>query len=214
MRPQYSIITQPASEPITLAQASAHLRVDSADDNTYITDLIPVAREYVESVTGRVSNPTTFRLIASDWRDLFAPAVNREIYHLDARYGLLGQSLAGVIPLFRTPLVSVASIQYYAPGEATLTTMSTEDYRVILTAEPGLVHIFGDLPALENRPDAIQIQFVAGVTASTSATLKHAVKMLVSHLYENRMPVAFSSCNDIPFTLRNLIENQKIGGYF
>ena len=214
MRPQYSIITQPATEPITLAQASAHLRVDSEDDNTYITDLIPVAREYVESVTGRVSNPTTFRLIASDWRDLFAPEKTHYNQNFDLRFGILGQSVENVIPLFRTPLVSVTSVQYFAPGATSITTMPSEDYSVIINAEPGLMHIKADLPALDARPDAIQIQFVAGVTDSTSATLKHAVKMLVAHLYENRMPVAFASCNEIPFALRSLIENQKIGGYF
>lgn len=214
MRPQYSIVTQPAAEPITLSEASAHLRVDSADDATYITDLIPVAREYIESVTGRVSNATTFRLIAHSWQDLFAPAEYRTPCYIDPKYGLAGLTLYKIIPLFRTPLISISSVKYYAPDDAALTTMSGSDYRAITGAEPGLLQIVGDLPSIDDRPDAIQIEFVAGASGSTSATDKHAIKLLVGHLYENRMPIAFSSCHDIPFTLQTLIQNQKIGGYF
>ena len=45
-------ITPPAAEPITLADAKAHLRVDYADDDALITALIAVTREQAESITG------------------------------------------------------------------------------------------------------------------------------------------------------------------
>ena len=192
MRPQYSITSQPCGEPLTIAQASEHLRVDSVDDMSYIDGLISVAREYVDSVTGRVSGVTSFRLIAESWESI-------------------AQS-AWCIPVYRTPLISVASIKYYAPDASALTTMNSANYRVITAAEPGLIQIIDDVPAVDDRPDAIEILFSAG-TDNASPVHRHAVKMLVAHLYENRLPIAFASCNQIPMTLQTLIENIKLGGW-
>jgi hypothetical protein len=43
---------------------------------------------------------------------------------------------------------------------------------------------------------------------------RHAIKMLVANFYEQRVPLAFASSTEIPYTLRALIETQKIGGNF
>jgi hypothetical protein len=92
--------------------------------------------------------------------------------------------------------------------------MSSSLYNVITTAEPGRLQIPDSLPAVDVRPDSIQIVFIAGNT-SPPAVLKHCVKMLVHHLYENRMPVAIGNIvTSIPYTLQDLISNQKTGGYF
>ena len=46
-------------EPITLAQACAHLRIDAGDDDDTVTALIAAAREHVEKVTGLVLTERT-----------------------------------------------------------------------------------------------------------------------------------------------------------
>ena len=197
MRPQYSLTLAPDTEPVNIDQLTDHLRVDSSDDIATIEGLISVAREYVDSVTGRVSSVSGWRLIAPTWQSLSGPCQ------------------VGEISLYRTPLVSVESISYYAPDAETLTVMSADDYRVITAAEPGLIQIHGDLPDVDDRPDAIQIEFTAGYSNPTlaPAVLRHAIKMVVAHLYENRLPVAFASCSEIPLGTSMLIENQKIGGW-
>lgn len=48
-----SITTPPAAEPITLAEAKLHLRVDGSDEDTLISALITSARQRVEHLTGR-----------------------------------------------------------------------------------------------------------------------------------------------------------------
>lgn len=203
MRPQYSISIAPISEPITLKQASDHLRVDSTDDQVYINDLIPVAREYFDAITGRSSALITYVLTAPTWEDLFNPTRRGDEICYNGY----------VIPINRTPLVSVDSIKYYANDSETLTTMSASDYRVITGAEPGRIQIKESPPSVDDRIDAIQITFKAGIDAAPAMN-KHAIKMLVANFYEQRAPIAFASASEIPYTLKSIIEAQKIGGYF
>lgn len=198
MRPHYSLLTAPTTEPITLEEVSAHVRIDSTDDQDYLESLIAVSREYVDGVTGRVSMRSTWKVVADSWESLFG-----------AWYS---QQLAA---LFRTPLVSVQSVKYYAPDAGSITTMDTAEYRVITTVEPGMVQIIDDLPDVDDRPDAIQIEFTAGYASAELAppVLNHAVKMFAAHLYEQRVPVAFASSTEVPFGLRAMLDNQRVGGW-
>lgn len=196
MRPHYKILSRVFPLPISYQQAADQLRVDSADDMRYIDELIELGCEYVEEITGIVGVTTSFRCTAESWRDLTG-----------------GQS-TGKITLQRTPLVSVESVKYYL--DDTLTTMNANDYRVIADTSPGIIQPVDDWPDHDDRADAIQIEFTAGhdVANHAPATWRHAAKMLIAHLYEERKPVAFTSCQEIPYTLQNLINHVRMGGRF
>lgn len=206
MHPHYSIVTSATSEPLTLDQATDHVRIDSTDDLAYLNSLVSVAREYIDSITGRVSVSTTFKVVAPSWHAL--------INGYDEAL-IIPQRNIYSIPVFRAPLVSVSSVKYYAPDSEDLTTVTSTDYRVIIGTEIGYVQFKETPPTHEDRPDAVQIEFVAGYSAPCNVPpiLAHAQKMVVAHLYENRMPAAFSSVSEIPYTLKAMIENQKIGGW-
>lgn len=205
MRPHYTITSSPASEPITAEQAADHVRIDSTDDLAYVRDLVSVAREYFDSMTGRSSAQISYLLTASKWSDLFdkTPSASNRATPRDLC----------AIPLFRTPLISVESVKYYAPDADALTTMSASDYRVATATEPGIVQLKEAPPETADRVDAIQIAFTAG-SDCTPAMSKHAIKMLVAHFYEQRTPVAFTSVQQIPFTLQAIIDNQRVRGHF
>lgn len=198
MRPHYSITASSSIQPVSYKEAADQLRVDSAADIAYIEGLIAVAVEYVQSVTGRCGSRATWLCVADSW-------------------GALTNGRADeTIRIERTPLVSVSSVKYYAPDGVALTTLSTDDYRVITTTEPGMIQPVDAWPDLDDRADAIQIAFIAGHPDGCAPphVWKHAVKMLVAHLYEERKPVAFASCSDIPYTLTSLIESQRMEGRF
>lgn len=217
MRPNYSIATHPTIEPVSIDEITAHVRVDSADDYDYLNALIPVAREYIEGQTCRTTNKTTWTLTAESWESLFRenPDANAPIPSItDPVYGVSNIKTSFCIPLFRYPLVSVSSVKYYAPSASVLTTMSASDYRVVTASEPGIVQLKSAPPAVDNRVDAIQITFTAG-SDDPSPTIKHAIKMLVAHLYENRIPINIGNIvNEVPFTLTALLTHQKSSGFF
>lgn len=64
------ITTSPESEPVTLAEAKRHVRVDSTDDDDYLTSLISVARNHVEKYCGAYLATQTVEMKAEDWRDM------------------------------------------------------------------------------------------------------------------------------------------------
>lgn len=55
-------VTQPAAEPVTLAEAKTHLRLDGSAFDAEVTALIPAAREAVENYTNRAWAQAQFKM--------------------------------------------------------------------------------------------------------------------------------------------------------
>ena len=62
-----SILARGSVEPVTLAEAKLHMRVDVSDDKTLIEAMISAARDMVERYTGRTLIYTAYRLIYDVW---------------------------------------------------------------------------------------------------------------------------------------------------
>jgi len=156
----------PATEPVTLAEAKSHLRVDGTDDDTLITELIKGARQLVEGNTGR-------SLITQTWRltlDRFPR--NDEAIRLE-----------------RPPLVSVESVTYVDTNGATQT-MATSDYIVDTSHVQGEVALAYDKtwPDARAQQNAVLVNYTAGYGAASAVpeALKAAIKLRLGDLYENR----------------------------
>ena len=55
------LVTPPAEEPVSLAEAKLHLRVDFPNEDALITALIAAARQAAETLTGR-------QLVTARWK--------------------------------------------------------------------------------------------------------------------------------------------------
>src|SRR5690349_16359269 len=64
-----SLITPPVGEPVTLADAKAHLKIDTSDDDALIGQLITAARARVEWHTGRALMTQSWILWLDRWPD-------------------------------------------------------------------------------------------------------------------------------------------------
>jgi uncharacterized phiE125 gp8 family phage protein len=63
MNGSIAVITPAAVFPVTLAEAKAHLRVDTSDDDTLIGGMIAAATGYAERFMGRTLVDTTYDLV-------------------------------------------------------------------------------------------------------------------------------------------------------
>jgi uncharacterized phiE125 gp8 family phage protein len=212
------LITPPAAEPISLAQAKQHLRVDFDDEDDYITGLIVAARGYAEKVTKRAFfNQTWCRTM-----DFFP------VWNAVDRGRLPADRLSWPYPTWywdrvtidlpHPQLVSVTSIQYIdSNGEQQ--TLPTDAYRVDTSSTPGrIVPAPGMLWPFINGyvPGSIKITFVAGSygdgvqTSTIPQTIVQAMLLLIGHWYVSREAVSAFSLKTVPIAVEALLNLSKI----
>ena len=180
----YVLITPPAAEPVTLADAKLHLRVDVTDDDTLISSLITAARMQAETITQRQFVTATWQLVL----DAF-PGPNL----MGTPYGVPFSVPRHAILLNKSPVQSVASIQYLDTG-GVLQTMDPATYVVDTSTEPArITPVFGRIwPISLPQIGAIQITFVAGYGAASAvpAGIASWMKIRIGSLYQHREEVA------------------------
>ena len=145
------LITAPAVEPITLAEAKLHLRVDAATEDAMITDMIFAARQAAEGELNRA-------LITQTWERV-----------LDA-------FPASYLPLGMPPVVSVQSVTYIDPAGATQT-LSGGAYTLDSDRDPGwLLPAYGTAwPATRYQANAVRVRFNCGY-GGTAAAVPQAIR--------------------------------------
>lgn len=186
------VLTQaPATEPLTLAEAKLHMRVEVADDDSLITSLITAARQWCEAFQGRAYITQTWQLWLDAWPE------------------------GDEIRLPRPPLQSVVTVKYYGADGAEYV-MPAADYLVDTKSEPGrLVLGYGKTwPSVTLRPaSAIAIEFVAGYGAVSAVPekVKQAMKLLVAHWYEHREAVLTGSISkELEFAVGALLWQERV----
>lgn len=161
------LTTAPATEPVTLAEAKLHLRIEDAitADDTLVSALIVAARQWVEQYLHRSLVTQTWRLKLDAFPD------------------------TDTIVLGRPSLLEVSSVTYVdADGDSQ--TMSTDDYSVDADHFPGRILLgFGkSWPSTRVQPNAVTVTFTSGYgnAAAVPDAIKAALKLVIGDLYANR----------------------------
>lgn len=172
----YKVTTPPASDPVTVAEAKTHLKVDYSDDDTYISTLISVGTLYAEEYTCRAIMKQTITQVLEGF----------------PYYSYRNTDLA--IKLFRPPLNALKTVKYY-DSDNTLTTFydiagDTSKLIVDSLREPARLYPAPGMtyPTTKSRPDAIEIIYDAGWSTASDvpAPVKQAILLIVGELYERR----------------------------
>lgn len=179
-----TLLTAPAAEPVSLAEAKAHLRVEHSDDDTLIGALIVAAREAVESRTGRALVTRTYRYTADQWPD--------------SGDGLPG---ATMIELPRPYLVSVQSVSYLDTA-GNRQVLDASGYQVVTDTLVGLVlPPYGAAwPACRSTPGSIRIDYTAGYgnAAAVPQALKAWMLLAIATWYAQREAVIPGTTSELP----------------
>lgn len=165
----FVLSSAPASEPISTTEAKSHLRVDSADDDTYIGTLITAARRYVEVTCG-------LALVTQTWDG-----------------SLDGFPSGDVIVIPKYPLQTITSVTYYDDDLSTSTVFSSTKYQVDAAKRPPRIVLKNgeSWPTDSLRlSSGVVVRFVAGYGAAAAVPedIEHAIKLLVGQMYAHREP--------------------------
>lgn len=163
------ITTPPATEPVSASEAKLHCRVDYSTDDDIFTRLIEVARIQCEQISGRAFITRTYTAYLDRW-----PGWCFELPY--------------------PPLATITSIKYYDDAGSAAATISSSNYILDTTSEPGRVAFKSgySFPSVTLREiNGVEIIYTAGYGAAADVPdqYKQAMLLLIGHLYENRESV-------------------------
>ncbi|APW60478.1 head-tail connector protein [Paludisphaera borealis] len=192
-----AIVTPPAIEPVTLAEAKLHARIygDLTDDDALVTSLIVAAREKLEAMTSRSFISRT----------------------LTATFDGFPSCASGVLRLPYPPLQSVASITY-ADESGAAQTLDPSVYTVS-DGTPGLVMLANgkSWPAAAKQIASVKVQFVAGYGATADdvpEVAKLIIRILVASWFDRReATISGTIIADVPWTVAALADALRWGAY-
>jgi uncharacterized phiE125 gp8 family phage protein len=171
------LLEGPAFEPVLLAEAKSHLRLDGDAEDTLVAALIAAARVAVEVDIRRVLIAQRWRAVVESW----------------PRDGI-------VLPV--GPLLSVEGVRVI-DGAGAVTLLGKADYH----SEPtdGSVRLFASVPAAARTE--IDFTAGYGMSGpDVPAPLRQAIRMLLTHWYEHRSCVVMGETSTAtPHGFRELV---------
>jgi uncharacterized phiE125 gp8 family phage protein len=163
------LLTPPAAEPWTVAEAKDFLRVEHSEDDTIVAALVAAARSHVEALTRRVLLTQVWRFVLDAWPS-------------DGRF----------IPRM-APLREVTAARVYdAAGHAG----AVDAGSFVVDAAANVIATPCWSLAVPGRGVAgieLDVQLGYGAAGDVPENLRHAVRMLATHWYENRGLAAFGA---------------------
>lgn len=178
------LVTPPIDEPVTLAEAKLHLRVDFDEDDALILALISAARQAAETITGR-------QFITARWKMVLDRFAGQEgmVNSCDSNFSLPNHAIL----LFKCPVQTITAIQYLDMNGA-MQTMPPAHYVLETACEPARVTpVFGQIwPVSLPQIGAVNVTFDAGYGSSQDVPegIKSWIKIRVGSLYAHREEIA------------------------
>ena len=160
------VTVEPTDEPVTLAEAKLHARIDVSDDDDLVTSMIVAARQSAEQITERALALQTVTLYLDDW-----PA-------------------GGDVELPRPPLAAISSVQY-VDGAGDLQVIDSANYAVDTNRDQDrawLLPAYGyEWPAVLAVANAVRVTYTCGYTqAACPAAIKAYILASVAAMYAQR----------------------------
>jgi len=198
-----SLVTGPTADPVLLADAKLHLRVDYSDDDALIASLVDSAVGMIDGPDGigYALQPQTWLMTLDGFNEYDYAA--RDARGTERWNGRTDNRIR--VPL--RPVVSIDAVQYL-DTDGNEQTLADENYRVSIQGGVGILTPVVAWPVPLDTPGAVRIEFTAG--AGTPAALRAAILLMVGHLYENREAVA-QNMAEVPLAWNSIVSQYRSG---
>jgi uncharacterized phiE125 gp8 family phage protein len=171
------LLEGPAVEPVLLAEAKAHLRLDTDDEDDLVGALIAAARVAVETEIRRVLISQSWRAIVETWP-------------------------AGGVILPVVPVISVDAVRA-VDAEGVETVLDAEDYEF----DPVDFSVTLDQVTATDHYEIDFTAGYGTSGVDVPQPLRQAIRLLVTHWYEHRSAATFDDpAAETPLGYRELIQ--------
>jgi uncharacterized phiE125 gp8 family phage protein len=176
----------PETEPLSLNEAKAFLRVEHVAEDELIASLVKAARMAVEMATRRALIAQGFRIVLDAW-----PAGDR-------------------IPSPISPLRALTGARVRA-ANGSATDLNLAAFTLDTASSPGVVYFDRGLVSEPGQPIAgIEIEVTAGYGEDASSLpepLRQAIRLLTAHYYAHRDRIESS---ELPDAVRALLAPYRV----
>lgn len=194
------VIYEPQTEPVSTAEAKAHLRVTDDNDDAYIATLIKVARRMCEGYAG-VSFITQTRVMKLDYFPSCLP------HEIELPFGPV-LAISGNDTKAPTP--NALGITYVDDDGDTQTLVLNTDFYLDSHSDVARLSPVDSWPTdVDDRVNAITVTYTAGYT-SVPEVVKQAMLLQIGSLYENRQDEASGSSSMLHWSSTALLDNIKV----
>lgn len=185
-------VTASTVEVVEVSDLKDHLRISTTAEDDYLQTVRDACAGYLlgpDGILNRAEGLATYRLDRREFADCMT------------------------LPL--APFASVESV-VYVDSAGTTQLASTGLYNVNASARPARIERADGQywpTDLADRFDAVRVTFKAGSSdaAAAPADVKHLIKLLAAHFYQNREPVVVGSiAQKIPATFDMLIDKATV----
>lgn len=190
-------ISGPFVEPVTIAEAKQHLRVDVDTDDAYIASLITAAREYCEDYLDRTLNHTQWQM---------------KLDNFPAEIGMPRP------PMASGGTVANVTVTYIENSLGASVVLPSGQYRIDRDATPGALRPLygGSWPSHLSDENSLTVTWWAGYGSTPDdvpRVVRHAILMLVGTWYERRQAVDSVSASEVPMGAKALLDSARWGAY-
>jgi hypothetical protein len=182
------VVTQPASEPVTIDQLRQHCRIDSTNDDALLAVYITAARSIAEQYCNRAFITQTLQWTMANastppggWP--FVPSGPIFVLPLWFNWADVGGCW---LELPRAPTQSIVSVSTGMWGATDTALVADQDFTTDVEMQPGRIRMTNQAT---NAQDHVVVQYVAGygdTAASVPPQICLGIMWIAAFLYENR----------------------------
>lgn len=184
-------VTTPGESPVSVAEMKSHLRVEGADEDSYLTALLAAGTRAIDGPDG-----SGVAMMPQSWT-----------LTLDAFPAGGLRSREGAIRLPGWPVTAITSVTYDPAGGGAAVTMDASGYRLANGGDPAFVEPVASWPSTDARLGAVRVLYTLGheSAAAVDGGLKQALRLLVAHWHANREAVGPGGMAALPLGFQMLM---------